>query len=302
MQNSVSAFAVGKDGSLTEVPGSPFLTGGRAGDNLRPRAYASNRIRVSNNLLYASNALSNDVTGFVIDAETGSLTPVPGSPFATGGSSGFGMSLALTPDGRFLYAGHGGFGGSNNLRVFGIGPEGELATVGDLVPAGEGVNGMMVTPDGRWLAVALSLEGPHGALAMFGIDPETGELALAKGSPFPFEWAVEPDGRPAGVDINCASDTLFVGEGSLFGTTSVHVLNLDPKTGALTPIKGSPFTPGVGENSNVVLLSPDGFLLFVSNQESNSVTVFSVEEGGTLNLIPGSPFPGGGAGACPRFS
>jgi hypothetical protein len=52
---------------------------------------------------------------------------------------------------------------------------------------------------------------------------------------------------------------------------------------------------GGGLNSNVVVLSPDDRFLFVSNQLSNTITVFSVASDGTLAEVIGSPFdnPGG---------
>ena len=293
--NTVSGFAVGEDGVLTQVPGSPFPTGGRGGPENQGRFFASNRIRAIGNFVYASNAdrSSNNVSAFSIDPETGSLTPVPGSPFPTGGDGNFGISLGITPDGRFLYAGNHG---SSNVTVFAIGSEGDLTRVGELVPAGDGVNGMVVSPDGKWLAVVLSYEGPHGSVAMFSIDPKTGELTPVKGSPFPPRKPGGSDGGAAGVDINCASDTLFLAEGT-FATTIVDVLSIDPDTGALTPMKGSPFMPGVGINSNVPLLSPDDSLLFVTNTFGSSVTVFTVGEDRGLTLVPGSPFDAGPGGA-----
>jgi 6-phosphogluconolactonase len=288
--NTISGFSVGKDGVLTEVPGSPFPTGGRGGPEDQGRLYASNRIRVTGNFLYASNADSNNVGGFSIDADTGILTPVPGSPFPTGGDGGSGVSLATTPDRRFLYAGNNR---SSNITGFAIGDEGKLTRLGDLIPAGSGVNGMMVSPDGKWLLVVLSREEPHGLVAVFRIESKTGELIPVDSSPFPPREPGGPDGNVAGVDINCAGDTVFLGEGRFPGTTLVDVLSIDPDTGALTPIKGSPFMPEIGENSNVPLLSPDDSLLFVSNNYGNSVTVFTVGDGGHLTLVPGSPFDAG---------
>jgi 6-phosphogluconolactonase len=295
--NTVSGFAVGKNGVLTEVPGSPFPTGGRGGPENQGRLYASNRIRVCGNFLYASNAdhSSNSVSGFGIDPDTGTLTAVPGSPFPTGGEGHDGISLAVTPDGRFLYAGNNG---SRNITVFAIGPEGELTRVGELVPAGRGLDGMVVSPDGQWLAAALTSEGPHGSVAMFSIDSKSGTITPVEGSPFPPRPPSDPDELAAGIDINCASDTLFLAEGT-WGTTIVDVLSIDRETGVLTPIEGSPFTPGVGINSNVPLLSPDDSLLFVTNTFGNSVTVFSVGEGGALTLAPGSPFDAGDIGGGP---
>ena len=292
--NTVSAFAVGKDGTLSEVQGSPFSTGGEGGGLKVGRLFASNRIRVTSTFLYASNAWTNDVSGFSIDPETGTLTAVPGSPFPTGGQGGWGVSLAITPDGRLLYAGNNG---SSDITVFSIGLDGELTPIGDRVPAGDTVNGMTVAPSGRWLAVALTYEGPHGSVAMFSIDPKTGDLTAIKGSPFPVREPGGPGGWAAGVEINCASDALFVGEAAL--TTTVDVLAIDAQTGALTPIEGSPFMPSIGRNSNVPLLTPDDSFLFVSNQLSNSVTVFSVGEKHDLTLVPGSPFDTGGKSGGP---
>ena len=59
-------------------------------------------------------------------------------------------------------------------------------------------------------------------------------------------------------------------------------------------ISGSPFS-GPGLNSNVAVLSPDDTKLFVSNQASNTVTVFSVDGSGALTVAPGSPFAAPGS-------
>jgi hypothetical protein len=87
---------------------------------------------------------------------------------------------------------------------------------------------------------------------------------------------------------------LFGGEAN-FGSTNVDVFSIGAN-GALTPVPGSPFNnPGIGSNSNVVILSPADGHLFASNQASNTITVFNVAANGGLSLVPGSPFanPGG---------
>ncbi len=290
LPNSVTGFSMDESGVLTQVPGSPFLTGGLGGGG---GFFASSRVVRVGNFLYASNSVSNDVSGFSIDPDTGNLTPLPDSPFPTGGVTGDGFSLAATPDGQFLYAAQDY---SATIRTFGIDPgDGHLTPVGDLLPVGADIsaNGLKVSPDGRWLALSLTRVLPHGQVAMFSIDAETGAPTPVPGSPFPVRDPGGTEGRAAGVDINCASDTLFVAEATI-GTTIVDVLRIDPDSGALAPIEGSPFTPGVGANSNVALLSPDDSLLFVSNQGSNSVTVLSVASDGSLTLVSGSPFDAGG--------
>jgi hypothetical protein len=69
-------------GTLTPIPGSPFPTG-TAGSFPGPSALV-----VNGNFLYIALAgtanANNQIVVFAIDQNTGSLTPIPGSPFATG--------------------------------------------------------------------------------------------------------------------------------------------------------------------------------------------------------------------------
>jgi 6-phosphogluconolactonase len=78
--HTVSAYSVDdKTGALTPVPGSPFATG------LYPNSVA---VDPTARFVYVvANVFSNTgniVSGYSIDHKTGALTPVPGSPFATG--------------------------------------------------------------------------------------------------------------------------------------------------------------------------------------------------------------------------
>ena len=280
--NTVSAFSVDANGALTQIAGSPFATGGDGGGG---GFFAANRIStcVVGTFLFVSNDGSNNISAFSIDPMTGSLTPVPGSPFATGAFAGEGISLGVTPDNRFLFAANSG---SNNITTYSIGANGALTIIpGSPVPAGGQPDGVRVSPDGRFLSVALiSLD----RIAIFSI-ASNGAITSVPGSPFP----AAAIGIVAGIDINCAGNLLFAGEANN-GGTHVDVFSIG-SNGALTPVPGSPFNnPGLGNNSNVVLLSPDDSLLFVSNQFSNTVTVFNVAANGSLSLVSGSPFNGGG--------
>jgi len=279
--NSVTAFSVSPDGTLTQVPGSPFLTGGngRAGG-----FYATNRINLSvvGTFLFVSNAGSANISVFSINPANGVLTPVPGSPFPSGGLSGFETSLAVTPDNRFLLAANSGI---NNLVTFSIAANGALTPIpGSPFPLVQTPDGIKVSPDGRFLSVAFVF---HDTVGMYSIGAN-GSITPVPGSPF-LAAAV---GMVAGLDMNCAGTLLFGGEANA-GGTNVDVYNIAPN-GALTPVPGSPFNnPGIGDNSNVVLLSPDERFLFASNQDTNTVVVFNVAANGSLSVVPGSPFPTG---------
>jgi 6-phosphogluconolactonase (cycloisomerase 2 family) len=268
--NTVSEYKVLGDGSLTPIPGSPFLTGGLGSGS---GFYSSSRITTAaGRFLYVANDGSDDVSAFSIDTRTGVLTPVPGSPFDTGGAAGrgLGLSLAATPDNRFLYSANGF---SQDITTFAINEDGSLTRIGSNVFAFQQPAGIKVTPDGRFLAVALPNEGPHGSVVVFGIGSD-GTLLLTQ-PPQPVRPFGGPDGIARGIDIACDSTTVTLGE-ARSGTTLVDVFTLDPDTGLLTPVDGSPFNPDAGLNSNVPLLSVDDAFLFVSNQDSNTITVLNV--------------------------
>ncbi|MGH9566578.1 MAG: MBG domain-containing protein, partial [Candidatus Angelobacter sp.] len=59
---------------------------------------------------------------------------------------------------------------------------------------------------------------------------------------------------------------------------------VDPTTGVLSPLAGSPFA-ATGTDSNIVFLTPDNTLLFQSNQGSNNLNSFTVNPDGSLASI-----------------
>ena len=115
--NSIYAFLRGSDGRLTQISGSPFLTGGAGvqytGFNLGP--HDSDQEIIANpqhTLLFAVNSGSDTVAVFHIE-ENGSLTPVDGSPFPSGGSDP--VSLGLDGNTLFIANQSGDFGRPSSL-------------------------------------------------------------------------------------------------------------------------------------------------------------------------------------------
>jgi len=282
--NTVSGFSVGATGALTPISGSPFSTGGGGTGG---GGFAVNRVIVAHGFLYASNGGTQNISAFSIDPATGILTPVVTSPYAVGTTSWTDISLAASPNGQFLFA---GVAATNTVLTFSIGADGSLSKVASAaVPAAPA--GMKASPDGQYLAVGLPADG-GGAVAMFFI-AANGSLSMVNGMPF-FDSGA---GNLAGVDINCATTRLFGGE-TINGTTIVDAFNI-ASGGVLSRVQGSPFSPGVGTNSSVALLSPNDQFLFVSNQSGKSVTSFSVDSAGALTLVAGSPFTTGTVGTNP---
>src|SRR5881398_3123115 len=101
--NEISVFNIGSNGALTRVTGSPFFVVGGSSP-------AFLLLHPSGNFLYASNLNSptGAISAFSINATTGALTQISGSPFPTAGSSPGPSIMASDPAGKFLYVSLGG--------------------------------------------------------------------------------------------------------------------------------------------------------------------------------------------------
>jgi 6-phosphogluconolactonase (cycloisomerase 2 family) len=102
--NAIAAFSRGYHGELTPIAGSPFSTGGAgtqyAGVNVGPQD--SDQEIISNpehTLLFAVNSGSDTIAVFKIQ-NNGALSPIPGSPFPSGGNDP--VSLSLVGDTLFV--------------------------------------------------------------------------------------------------------------------------------------------------------------------------------------------------------
>jgi 6-phosphogluconolactonase (cycloisomerase 2 family) len=274
--NTVSGFRVGLNGSLVEIPGSPFRTGGRGSAGF----LASNNIISVGNFLYVSNNTDSTISGFSIDSNSGIPTPMSGSPFAVGGISWSGISLAVTPDRQFLIAANTHQG---SLHVYSIAPDGALQKTSETSVERPQILGIEVTADGKYLALAQSSQ-----ISIFRIRPN-GKLISVPNSPF----SVSGPGSVVQVAANSRGDLLFALKSSNSVTrvfTGVEVFRLNPD-GSLNSIGIVPPVQEFGVNTHAMTLSSDDRHLFVSDfSVTRSVAVFNVAEDGTLTVAPGAPF------------
>jgi 6-phosphogluconolactonase (cycloisomerase 2 family) len=293
--STVSAFTEESGGGLTELQGSPFDThaaglGGVA-------VYASQGIAISSNgpfLFVADGGGHCDpnhdnsngcVSAFKLDPDSGSITFLNAISLPAGYNYPYGpMTLAVTPDGHFLYA--ASFLAEVIYRLT-IAPDGTLAYAGYGTTAQYSYYTIAVSPDGKFLAA-----GVGNAAAVFSIGND-GSLTPVPGSPY------KGAGNMAGVDFNCSSTRLYAGEYG-FDVPTVDVFSV-AENGVLAPLVDSPYKAIAGANSNIVLLSPDEKYLYVSNQFSASITVFSVNSYGGLSVVSGSPFPLGTSANFPTL-
>jgi len=107
--SGVTGFRVDSDsGALTAVAGFPVAGGNSDSTAVDVAVDARGRY------LYATNSIGGTVHGYAIDAASGMLTAVPGSPFD---GRPLPYSVAVDPAGRFVYVGNDD---ANEVSVFSL--------------------------------------------------------------------------------------------------------------------------------------------------------------------------------------
>lgn len=277
IQNAVVVLSRNDDGTLTEAAGSPVATGGRglvvpAGGDFD----AQGSMRVHGKYVLAVNAGSNSVAVLLIDG--GRLTPVDGSPFASGGVT----PLSVTAHGDLVYVANQAIpfmnpNASPNVTGFRMSADGRLTPIpGSTVefPAGQGPAQVEFSPSGAVLAVTAGFQA-DGRIHAFAVQPD-GRLREGPGSPF---IAREISGT-VGYSWSADGRRLFV---SNFRGSAVTVFSVDATTAALEPV--GPAYPNGGGAACWTALSPDGTTLYTGNFVGNSISAFAIRSDGTLSLL-----------------
>jgi 6-phosphogluconolactonase len=282
LSNTVSALAVNPaDGSLTPVPGSPFATGGSG--SFAPNVGGISVLAVEQ-FLYATNDTTNTVAAFAINAD-GTLTPVPGSPFPTLGTTPNG--LAASNDETLLFVTNLS---SNDVSVFDIESNGALTLAGSpLAVAPLPLSVFADSPDSLLFVGHLG-----GAVGVYTVGVGGSSLTAIGGSPF------TAGGGERGLDVDAAHTLLYVADGS---NNTVSGFGIGGG-GALTAIvnanctaAGVPFACCTGSGTGTcgpfaagteptaVLFHPSLSVLYVSNDMSNDIYVYSVAVDGSLTTV-----------------
>jgi 6-phosphogluconolactonase len=240
-----------------------------------------------------NTAGANTIAGFDRHAD-GTLTPIPGSPFPTGGAGtghGIGAQGALqqTSDGRYLIAVDAG---SNQISVLRVGPDGSLKAVGGGSVDSGGLEPLSIAVHGNLVYVANA--GPGGSnYTGFTLNPG-GHLRPLANSTYTLPDAASP------------GDVLFNGDGTKLVGTRVGTSQIDSfsvgSDGLLTAAAGSPFTAqGLGPFGSE-FRPTDPAQLFVSNAHdgagNGTVSAFSDASDGSLSSIGSSPYPDAQTAPC----
>jgi 6-phosphogluconolactonase (cycloisomerase 2 family) len=225
---------------------------------------------------YVANDGDDTISAYAINAVSGALTPVAGSPFPSKRAEG----LAVDPGGQFLY--------TANFDSTGVSAYTIDKTTGALTevtgsPFAAGVAPLSVTvdPSGRFVYVA---NANSYDVSAFTINSSTGALTAIPGSPF------AAGSIPSWVTVDPAGQFVYVTNSDVANNISGYTI--DQTTGALTALATGPFPTGAQPSS--IAVDPSGNYAYVANDVSSNVSAYSINRAtGALTALAASPYAAG---------
>ncbi len=294
--NAILAYKRMDDGSLTPLPDSPFPTGGLGITptfDLGP--FDSDQEIIANDdrsLLFAVNGGSDTIAVFKIHND-GSLTPVNGSPFPSGGSNPVSLGLSdeiLCVVNKDKNPNHPGLF-LPSYTTFRVTDGGRLIPVPKSTlydSLGSDPTQALISPDGGLMFNANFL---GGVLRTFAIG-ENGRLNARALMPLPPSEFAE-NGKPPlplGLAVHPEKPFLYVG----FVTINRIGIYRYDNSGALHFLRS---VPNSGKAVCWLLLNKDGSRLYASNTGDLSVSVYDTSKNAAnpveiqkvhLRAVPGS--------------
>lgn len=233
-------------------------------------------------ILYVTNSGSDNVSGYSINATSGTLTAIPGSPFSNVSAP---SAMAVSSNGFFAYVTNRR---TNNVTAFRVSTEGALL----LVPS-TSTNPNPAAVDAAPAALAISPDTKHLYVANNGNDTVTAfniEIAGALTMISPTAGNTNPlavnGADPASIAIPQSGKFLYVANSgsndvTAFSIGATGLLSRTAPSGANT----NPILTG-GTVPKGMVISPNGSFLYVANSGSHNLTVFQIGSNGLLTLVP----------------
>ncbi len=280
--NAVGRFSADGSGVLTPL-GAPTATSGGKGS-----ASGVGAVARAGHFLWVTNPKTNNISGFTLNATTGVLTPMVGSPFTASGMlnpSGLAVLRDAAGVPKFLYVANynaSDLSVDDTVQVFTVNANGTLAFSASV--AVKGAYAICLTdPDARAAgAVRLyvtSADKISSGVGAYTVNTATGALTKVTGSPFGtkggFGCVVSPDHQ------------LYIAWNN--GTTNKirrYPIGIDGKLGSAASYAGRSMVA-----PRAVLL--DGDTLYATALSSGTITIFKKDAAGALSeLQTGSPVSG----------
>ena len=213
--------------------------------------------------LYVAERSANAVAGYSIDATTGQLTSLAGSPYTAGTQP---WDCEVHPNGNFLYVAN--FGGGSNLSLYSIDPTTGVPTgVGTLATGGNTSQSLAFSSDGGFLFASHTTTT---TVTVNSVNPSTGALSAVGGSPFAAGNFMRQ------LALTPSQNFLYVPSRN---DSNYRIYSV--ASGMLTETGASPF--GVTGQAMAAAVSPDGSFLYTGQQTANTITGYS------LNASNGNP-------------
>jgi 6-phosphogluconolactonase (cycloisomerase 2 family) len=268
---TISKYAIGTDGALTEISLSPTAT--------KPsRGTTSVAVGPNSEYVFAANMESNDVLVYSIQ-DDGDLLPVPcadgtvvcGTPNAAGFATGLKPSfVTLHPSGKYAYVANSGDDTVSQYNVAGDGTLAPMTT--PTVDVGAGPWSITVNPSGNHAYIALS---GTTKVSTFTIEADGRLVSLDsdESGTAPRSVAVDPFGRYA-YAANSGSDD--VGQ---------FAVGADGSLTAMTPVA----SVAAGSEPYFIVADPSGRYTYVANFGTGDDTVSQFKIGDDGALLPNAP-------------
>ena len=281
--------------------------------------------------VYATSAASGTISAYGVDYQTGILTQVAGSPFASSVSDP--LKVVAHPNNQAIYVIGGPTGPQGNeVEELLVGTDGKLYGSHTYNLTGTYPTAAAVDSTGTFLYVTFTYQmgfGPAnlgaGGVSIFPINADNSlgtpttlnvgnnPVGIAVSAPVCVAAPIVAENGTCNLSTGSSSNARFnvyayvVDQETKAGKPTVLGFAQDQKTGALTPLSGTTTVGGLlqGVNAGVVpsAIAVDGTasFVYVTDQEANQIYGYTIARSSTGNLtpIPSSPFATGVTGAFP---
>ncbi len=259
--NTVSAYTLDASSGTLAAIGAPTAAGASPHATVGVE-YSGKRF------LYVANEVGNDVSAFVVNNTTGALTAVNGSPFSADTDP---EAMALYGS-RELYVANTG---SDNVSAYAIDQNTGALSGPSTIATGKSPTSVVV--DLGTAVVYVANHGGSNDISAFSVDGP-----LVPGSPFP------AGGNPLSLAIGGGGKFLYTANPDATNP-SISGFSIDPISGALLPLNGSPFSLPV---SHYIATDRTGAYLYVTT--GANIAGYAIDATtGALTALPGFPVSAG---------
>ncbi len=223
--------------------------------------------------LYVAEGGSNQLAAYSIGSS--GLTALSGSPYAGSSSIPYPNSIAIAPNGTYLYLSNY----EDGVAVYSYNSStGALTQISGspFASAGTSLMDVAISPNGSFLYTA-DYAGSPGQVDGFTVSSSTGALTQISGSPFSTTSMYT-----SGIAITPNGSYLYASNGET-GTATISAFSITSGSGALSLL--TPSNYNVGTSPAGIAVSPNGSFLYVANYGSASISAFAIVTGGALNSI-----------------